>query len=542
MSDEKIDVDIPAYDNKGLPPPSVVEDGPIEGEVINVSGHKQELDRNFGFWSICAIGVVSDNAWAAGGGALIIAFYNGGGPGVIFELIAVTFFYVFIGASLAELASSIPSSANVYHWALVTAGPKYGRVCSWYAGWWNCLAWIFGTASSILWAANTIIAMYSLYHPDYTPQRWQIFVVFLIVCWMDASVVMFGQRIPPKLATLACCVCIGGVFITIMVCAIMPATTGQGYASNSFVWTEWNNQTGYTSDGFVFLAGMLNGAFAIGTPDGVCHLCEEIPEPKKNIPKGIAAQLTIGFITTLCFYIAILYSITSFTDVTSTPIVSLPLAAVYQQATRSRAGTTGLLFVFLLDTVVTIPDAYLTAGRMLWALARDQATPFSATLARVHPTHRNPFAAQLACGGIITLLGCIYIASAAAFGAFVGAFAIFTTLSYLAALLPHLLTRRRHLRPGPFWMPARVAYPVLGVASAYIVVFNVVYCFPFALPASPANMNYSALMVGGITVLLTAGYVWKRTRGYVGPAPKLDAEDGVAVAAVRVVGKRGKAA
>ncbi|TKA41466.1 hypothetical protein B0A49_13291, partial [Cryomyces minteri] len=57
MSDEKIDVDVPAYDTKGLPALAVVEDGPIEGEVINVSGHKQELDRNFGFWSICAIGV-----------------------------------------------------------------------------------------------------------------------------------------------------------------------------------------------------------------------------------------------------------------------------------------------------------------------------------------------------------------------------------------------------------------------------------------------------------------------------------------------------
>ncbi|TKA47391.1 hypothetical protein B0A49_12360 [Cryomyces minteri] len=496
MSDEKIDVDVPAYDTKGLPALAVVEDGPIEGEVINVSGHKQELDRNFGFWSICAIGVVSDNAWAAGGGSLIVAFYNGGGPGVIFELIAATFFYIFIGASLAELASSIPSSANVYHWASVTAGPKYGRVCSWYAGWWNCLAWIFGTASSTLWAANTIIAMYSLYHPDYTPQRWQIFVVFLVVCWMDASVVMFGQRILPKLANLACCVCMGGVFITIMVCAIMPATTGQGYASNSFVWTEWNNQTGYTSDGFVFLAGMLNGAFAIGTPDA------QIDRPPQ------------------------LYSITSFTDVTSTPIVSLPLAAVYQQATRSRAGTTGLLFIFLLDTVVTVPGAYLTAGRVLWALARDQATPFSATLAHV-PTRRTATPSPR---------------SWPAAAAFVGAFAIFTTLSYLAAFLPHLLTRRRHLRPGPFWMPARVAYPVLGVASAYVVVFNVVYCFPFALPATPANMNYSALMVGGITVLLTAGYVWKRTRGYVGPTLKLDAEDGVAVAAVGAVGKGGKGA
>jgi hypothetical protein len=44
--------------------------GEIE-ELVNTSGHVQELDRNFGFWTICAISVVSDNAWAAGGGSLV---------------------------------------------------------------------------------------------------------------------------------------------------------------------------------------------------------------------------------------------------------------------------------------------------------------------------------------------------------------------------------------------------------------------------------------------------------------------------------------
>lgn len=42
-------------------------------DLINTSGHVQELDRNFGFWSICSVALVSDNAWAAGGGALVLA-------------------------------------------------------------------------------------------------------------------------------------------------------------------------------------------------------------------------------------------------------------------------------------------------------------------------------------------------------------------------------------------------------------------------------------------------------------------------------------
>lgn len=54
--------------------PGVDEDQSIEAnELINTSGHVQELDRNFGFWSICSIALISDNAWAAGGGALVLA-------------------------------------------------------------------------------------------------------------------------------------------------------------------------------------------------------------------------------------------------------------------------------------------------------------------------------------------------------------------------------------------------------------------------------------------------------------------------------------
>lgn len=223
----------------------------------------------------------------------------------MYGLIAATIAYGFIGAGLAELSSAIPSSANVYHWASVTPGPRYGRVCSWFAGWWNCIAWIFGAASTSLFAANAVMAMYTLYHPNFTPERWQIFIAYLVIIWLDTAIVCFGQKYIAKFATVSGSLCLVLVFVTVLVCAIMPSQTGAGYASDSFVWTDWQNLTGWSSNGLVFLMGMINGAYAIGTPDGVCHICEEIPKPKVNVPKGIAAQLIAGFFTTFVFYIAV---------------------------------------------------------------------------------------------------------------------------------------------------------------------------------------------------------------------------------------------
>lgn len=65
----------------------------------------------------------------------MIALYNGGPAGVIYEFITVSCFYFMIAACIAEMASSIPSSAGVYHWASVTGGVKFGKVIGFYAGW-----------------------------------------------------------------------------------------------------------------------------------------------------------------------------------------------------------------------------------------------------------------------------------------------------------------------------------------------------------------------------------------------------------------------
>lgn len=61
-------------------------------------------------------------------------------------------------------------------------------------------------------------------------------------------------------------------------------------------------------------------------------------------------------------------------------------------------------------------------------------------------------------------------------------------MSYLAAFLPHILFRRQYVKPGPFWMPGAVGYIVIGIASAYIIVWNVIFMFPYSLPATPATM------------------------------------------------------
>ena len=56
--------------------------------------------------------------------------------------------------------------------------------------------------------------------------------------------------------------------------------------------------------------------------------------------------------------------------------------------------------------------------------------------------------------------------------------------------------------------------------------------FPYSMPVSVATMNYSCVMVGGITILLARGYAWKRKHEYVGPQVAFEGRDDVLVGVV----------
>lgn len=48
-----------------------------EVELINPSGHRQEVHRNWSLWSALAVGIVSGNCWTALAGTLTVAISNG---------------------------------------------------------------------------------------------------------------------------------------------------------------------------------------------------------------------------------------------------------------------------------------------------------------------------------------------------------------------------------------------------------------------------------------------------------------------------------
>lgn len=490
-----------------------------ENRVVDVNiGETSEikLEKRFGLISAVSTGICTGNTWAALGGTIVTSFYDGGPTGIMYEFIAVSFFYWFVGASIAELASAIPASGGVYHWAAATAGKKYGTTCGYFAGWLNFFAWLLAVPSTCCILGQGIIYCYQLFHPEFEVERWQIFIVYVIVCWVQCFTVMFCTKLLPAINLGGCFFIVAGFFISVIVCVVMPHVNGTGYASSKFVWATFDNQSGYKSNGVTFLVGMLNGAFAVGTPDCVSHMAEEIDRAGRNLPIVLLWQIGVGFITAIAYMAAMFYAISDIDAIFAADLI-FPLGAIYLQATGSKAGACGLLTVIILPTFCAGIGCYITCGRTLYALARDNATPLPNYLGSVHPKFKSPLWATFCCGVITTMIGAIYVGTTAAFSAFVGSFVLLTTSSFLLCIVPHLLHKRNIITPGPFWL-GKYGFIINIVAVVYMVVFFVIYCLPYSKPVTSENMNYSSVIFSGLLLLIAVWWFVDARKSYMGPA------------------------
>ena len=161
-----------------------------------------------------------------------------------------------------------------------------------FAGSLNFFGWLFDLASIVYIMSQLVVSMYGIYHPDFSPQPWNYFVALILITWLCIAATIFLNKFIPALQQFGLFIIIVGGLVTIIVLAAMP----KQHASTSFVWTDFDNTTGW-SGGVAFLTGVLNGAFTVGTPDSVTHMAEELPNPRRDLPRAIFAQITLGAIS-----------------------------------------------------------------------------------------------------------------------------------------------------------------------------------------------------------------------------------------------------
>jgi choline transport protein len=140
-------------------------------------------------------------------------------------------------------------------------------VVGWITGWINVAGWIALTASGGLLGSQLILGVVSLMHPDYEPQRWQQFLIYIGYNIAAFLINAFMTRLLPLITRSAFIWSIVGfvvISITILACA------SPNYSSASFVFTDFINETGWP-DGIAWLLGLLQAGLGLTGFDAVAH-------------------------------------------------------------------------------------------------------------------------------------------------------------------------------------------------------------------------------------------------------------------------------
>ena len=204
--------------------------------------------------------------------------------------------------------------------------------------------------------------------------------------------------------------------------------------------------------------------------------------------------------TGLTYLIALMFSVQDFAAL-STTNTGLPLAELFYQATQSAGGAFGLTFILFVALGPCVISSQLSTSRVLWAFARDGAMPFSDVWAKVSKRFGIPFNAQLLVAAANAALGCLYLGSSTAFNSMLGAAVTINNVAYLIPIATNMIMGRTGMHRGVFHM-GRWGWLVNGVTVAWLLFAIIFFSFPYSMPVTVQNMNYTCVVVGGLPILI----------------------------------------
>ncbi|OJJ45168.1 hypothetical protein ASPZODRAFT_153440 [Penicilliopsis zonata CBS 506.65] len=475
-------------------------------------GDIEELPRNFGLLSVFAIGYSICAAPCALLLSLGVIIGSGGQAVLLWGQLLVYFVSLCIAASLAELASAYPNAGGQYYWAAVLAPKSCRRLPAFIVGHLSWASAVCACASMLVALAEMGIAMFSLRHPDAATPTWVTFLVYQLI-----NIVMFGlncwESLLPRLSRIWLTISMATALIIFI--TILARTNDK--RSASFVFTGFTNLTGW-SDGIAFLTGLLGVNWGLSCLDAVTHMAEEIPDPRRNIPKALIGTVVVNALLAWPMAIAIAFCIQNIEQLFAPPtgLASLSLfLQVFKGSTAAPLALQALLFLGGLGAVFGI---HTWQARLAWTVARDGGLPFAKYTKSIAPApYGVPFWAHVYSSIFAALLGCLYLGSSAAFNAFVGSLILMQYLCYSICIVFALWRGRDNIPRGPFWLGkyGLVCNIVTLAWTAFALVF---YSFPPYNPVTAMSMNYASVVTVGFAVLIAAFYLLFGHKRFASPA------------------------
>src|SRR5436309_7237701 len=219
-----------------------------------------------------------------------------GGPAeMAFGWLLVSLLPLAVARSMAELASSLPSSGAMYHWACRLGGKGWG----WFPAWFNITGQLATLAAIDYGCALFVTPLAGLSTAPST-----VLLVYAGVLISHALINHFGIRLVARLNDFSVTVHIVGVIAIVGSVALFAPKQPIGFffariTSNAEGWPYW----------WAFVVGLLQAQWTFTGYDASASVSEETLDPRRRVPWGIvmavAVSSVVGYVLLMALTLAI---------------------------------------------------------------------------------------------------------------------------------------------------------------------------------------------------------------------------------------------
>jgi amino acid transporter len=466
-----------------------------DSRELGALGYAQELFRAMGGFSNFAISF-SIISILTGAVTLYSHGLAMGGPAeMAFGWPLVSLFTLAVALSMAELASSMPTSGAMYHWACRLGGTGWG----WFTAWFNIVGQLAALAGIDYGCALFVAPLIGLTTAS------GVMIVYAAVLLSHALINHLGIRLVARLNDLSVTVHVVGVIAIVGSVFLFAPRQPVAFffariTSNTQGWPYW----------WAFVVGLLQAQWTFTGYDASASVSEETVDPRRRVPWGIVMAVVVSSVVGYLLLIALTLAIKDIPGVLNARDAGgheIPaVIAILSAALGARAGALVTALAAMAMWFCGL-SAVTWTSRVIYAFARDGGLPASAAFKRVSATHLTPAPA-------------IWLSVAIAFAATIssGTYAVVTSISviglYIAYIAPVYLAWRargsfREVPRGP-WHLGRFGSAINLVAIVWVVFITMIL-------AIPDNMR-AGKTIAGLTVALLAWYLATERHRFRGPA------------------------
>jgi urea carboxylase system permease len=472
-------------------------------------GYHQTLERSIGKFASFAAGVSYISILTG----TFQLFYLGlafGGPAYWWSWPMVFVGQLMVALCFAELAGRYPVAGSVYNWSKRLASPAV----AWLAG------WMMFTASVVTLAAVALAYQVTL------PQIWSGFQLvgdgtgendFAVsaVLWgvvliaFTTAVNAFGVKLMSQINS-------AGVFIELIAAGLLIVLLAVNIVNPPSVLFDTQGFGADSGLGYLgaFLIATLASAYVMYGFDTASSLGEETVDPRRTAPTAILRAVVASFVIG---GLILLFGILAAPDLAD-PALGTTAGGLQLIVLQALGGGVGTVFLVCIIVAVTVCElaVHTAAIRLMFAMARDNALPAGARLAKIHPRFHTPVVPAVLIGVVAVLILVVNIGTPAIFTAVTSVAVIMIYVAYLLVTVPMLVKRLRGEWPGPdakqggYFSLGRWGLPVNIVAVVWGAVMALNLAWPRVEVYGESFRWIAFIFIGGIAAL---GLAWYHAKG-----------------------------